>query len=95
MNAGGLPFMALPPSDAHVEFWRSGSLSEGRPWPLHYPGPLAYSGRLSGALGALYSILNFQQPRSQPVNRLLHPSKLGFVPSYTTNTEQPPFGKFN
>ena len=37
---GGLPFPALPPSDAHVAFWRYGSRSAGRPCPLHYPGPL-------------------------------------------------------
>ena len=40
MNTGGLPFLAFPPSDAHVAFWRFGSLSEGRPCPLHYLGPL-------------------------------------------------------
>ena len=36
---GGLPSLALPPSNAHVAFWRYESRSAGRPCPLHYPGP--------------------------------------------------------
>ena len=37
---GGLPSLALPPSNAHVAFWHFGPLSKGRPCPFHYPGHL-------------------------------------------------------
>ena len=36
-KCGGLPSLALPPSDAHVACWCPGSLSEGRPCPVHCP----------------------------------------------------------
>ena len=39
-----------------------------------------------GARGALDSVRIFPQPRSQPVNRLLHPSKR-FLPSFDTNNK--------
>ena len=37
MNVGGCPLWHCPPSDAHVACWYPGSLSEGRPCPLHCP----------------------------------------------------------
>ena len=66
------------PVDAHVEFWRSGSLSRGYPCPLHKLGRLDSWSTLAdyfGACGALYSVRIFHQPRSQSVNSLLHPTK--------------------
>jgi len=66
------------------------------PMPITLLGPLELWPTLadySGAQGALYSIRTFPQPRSQPVNRLLHPSR-GFVPSFNTNnkTKRHPIG---
>ena len=81
MNVGGgggsLPGIAPLPCPRGI-FGAPGPISDGPPVPSTLSrslGPMAYSGRLSGARGILYSILTFQQPRSQPVNELLHPSK--------------------
>ena len=84
-----MPSLALSPSMPVWHFGAPGPVSVGYPCPLHQLGPLDPWPTLAdyiGARGALYSVRIFHQPRSQPVNRLLHPTK-GLVPSSNTNNQ--------
>ena len=85
MNVGNA-LSGIFPVYAHVEFWGSGSRFRGLPVLITLTQCLGSMAYYFGARGALYSVRTFQQPRSQPVNRLLHPSK-GFVPSFDTNNK--------
>ena len=86
----GLPFLALPPSDAHVAFWRFGPLSEGRLWPLHYPGRLDpwHTVRCPGCplINTLLSTATLPAGPWTPA-----PYKTGFEPSFHTNNKTTSF----